>query len=107
MYYSSTLHVYVYLYMYKFKKAHLGSFLYMYMYMYIYIHCRKLQEYQAAYQSLKGLRTLEWKPHLGTVDLDLVLADRELSFSVSPIRATIIYQFQQQSEYSVVLYSLH
>lgn len=60
--------------------------------------CRKLQEYQTAYQSLKGLRTLEWKPHLGTVDVDLVLADRELSFSVSPIRATIIYQFQQQSE---------
>lgn len=59
---------------------------------------RKLQEYQAAYQTHKGLRTLEWKPHLGTVDVDLVLADRELSFSVSPIRATIIYQFQQQSE---------
>eukprot|EP00731_Ephydatia_muelleri_P024290 Em0016g561a len=67
---------------------------------------QKLQEYQTAYQSLKGLRTLEWKPHLGTVDVDLVLADRELSFSVSPIRATIIYQFQQQSSWTVDAMSL-
>ena len=37
------------------------------------------------------------------IQVELELADRELSFSVSPMRATIIYQFQDQSMKHLIL----
>lgn len=44
------------------------------------------------------MRTLSWKPHLGSVTLDLELEDRVLTnLSVSPIQAAIILHFQDQS----------
>lgn len=44
------------------------------------------------------MRTLSWKPHLGSVTLDVELEDRVLtSFTVSPIHAAIILHFQDQS----------
>lgn len=44
------------------------------------------------------MRTLSWKPHLGSVTLDLELEDRVLTnLSVSPIHAAIILHFQDQS----------
>lgn len=44
------------------------------------------------------MRTLSWKPHLGSVTLDVELEDRVLtSFTVSPIHAAIILHFQDKS----------
>lgn len=44
------------------------------------------------------MRTLNWKHHLGLVKLDVELADRTLSLSVSPVHAAIILHFQSKSE---------
>lgn len=61
----------------------------------------ELDRYTEAYCKLKGMRTLQWKLNLGQVQVELELADRELSFTVSPVRAAIIYQFQDQSTWTV------
>ena len=45
---------------------------------------RCLDEYTREYQTLKGNRTLCWKRHLGTVELEIELAGRTLELSVHP-----------------------
>lgn len=46
----------------------------------------------------QAMRTLSWKPHLGSVSLDVELEDRVLTnFTVSPIHAAIILHFQEKS----------
>ncbi|XP_071981367.1 anaphase-promoting complex subunit 2 [Engystomops pustulosus] len=57
--------------------------------------------YTRRYEKLKAMRTLNWKHHLGLVSLDLELADRTLSFSVSPIHAAIILNFQNKSTWTL------
>lgn len=66
-----------------------------------------MENYTEQYKSLKGSRTLNWKPHLGLVELDLELEDRTLSFTVTPARAATIMYFQQKRESCLVyIYSL-
>ena len=55
-------------------------------------------EYQAAYSELKRSRTLEWKLNLGFVELDLEFEERTLSFTVSPVQATIILCFEESEK---------
>lgn len=55
-----------------------------------------MDEYTKGFEALKGMRTLRWKPHLGLVDLDVELADRTLSLSVTPAQATAIMHFQDK-----------
>lgn len=44
------------------------------------------------------MRTLSWKPHLGSVTLDLELEDRTLTnLTVPPFHAAIILHFQEKS----------
>lgn len=44
------------------------------------------------------MRTLSWKPHLGSVTLDVELEDRSLTnLTVSPIQAATIMYFQEKS----------
>ncbi|XP_069603848.1 anaphase-promoting complex subunit 2 isoform X1 [Ranitomeya imitator] len=57
--------------------------------------------YTRRYEKLKAMRTLNWKHHLGLVSLDLELADRTLSFSVSPVHAAIILNFQNKSTWTL------
>ncbi|KAM3911969.1 anaphase-promoting complex subunit 2 [Leptodactylus fuscus] len=57
--------------------------------------------YTRKYEKLKAMRTLNWKHHLGLVSLDVELADRTLSFSVSPIHAAIILNFQNKSTWTL------
>lgn len=57
---------------------------------------RAMDEYTRGFEALKVMRTLQWKPHLGLVDLDVELADRTLSLSVSPAQATAIMHFQEK-----------
>ena len=49
------------------------------------------------------MRTLEWKHNLGMVELELELAGKTLTFSVTPPRATAIYHFQEKSGYTWTL----
>lgn len=56
----------------------------------------QMESYTKAFETLKGNRTLSWKNHLGTVDLEIELPDRVLNVSVSPVHATIILHFQNK-----------
>uniref|UniRef100_A0AAQ6AEI0 Anaphase-promoting complex subunit 2 n=1 Tax=Amphiprion ocellaris TaxID=80972 RepID=A0AAQ6AEI0_AMPOC len=60
--------------------------------------CQAMEAYTHRYEKLKAMRTLSWKPHLGSVTLDVELEDRTLThLTVSPIHAAIILHFQDKS----------
>lgn len=65
---------------------------------YIWQHLKK---YTAAFETLKGNRTLVWKPHLGLVNMEVTLKDRTLEFTVSPVHATILWHFQDKSKWTI------
>ncbi|PNF17763.1 hypothetical protein B7P43_G06880 [Cryptotermes secundus] len=60
-----------------------------------------LQIYTKAFETLKGNRTLSWKPHLGSVNIDIELKDRKINLTVSPTHATIIWHFQTKNQWTV------
>ncbi|XP_053138674.1 anaphase-promoting complex subunit 2 isoform X1 [Hemicordylus capensis] len=60
-----------------------------------------MEAYSKKYEKLKAMRTLNWKHHLGLVNLDVELADRSLSLSVSPVHAAIILHFQSKSTWTL------
>ncbi|XP_070811930.1 anaphase-promoting complex subunit 2 [Pituophis catenifer annectens] len=60
-----------------------------------------MEAYTKKYEKLKAMRTLNWKNHLGLVDLELELADRTISLSVSPVHAAIILHFQEKSTWTL------
>ncbi|XP_063910083.1 anaphase-promoting complex subunit 2 [Zophobas morio] len=62
---------------------------------------KQMEKYTSAFETLKGSRTLCWKTHLGIVDLEIELADRSLSLSVSPVHATILMHFQDHKSWSL------
>ncbi|XP_077386875.1 anaphase-promoting complex subunit 2 isoform X1 [Festucalex cinctus] len=58
--------------------------------------------YTRRYEKLKAMRTLSWKPHLGSVTLDVELEDRTISnITVSPLHAAIILHFQDKSSWTL------
>ena len=58
--------------------------------------------YKAGYEKLKASRKLNWKPHLGTVELELKRANGEpWSVSVTPMQATLAMHFQDSSEWTL------
>ena len=59
---------------------------------------RAMEGYTKSFEALKGMRSLQWKPHLGLVELELELPDRSLDLVVPPVQATTIMHFQQQGE---------
>uniref|UniRef100_A0A1A8QLY2 Anaphase-promoting complex subunit 2 n=1 Tax=Nothobranchius pienaari TaxID=704102 RepID=A0A1A8QLY2_9TELE len=64
--------------------------------------CQAMEAYTHSYEKLKAMRTLSWKPHLGSVTLDVELEDRVLShLTVSPIHAAIILHFQEKSSWTL------
>ncbi|XP_034566963.1 anaphase-promoting complex subunit 2 [Notolabrus celidotus] len=64
--------------------------------------CQSMEAYTHRYEKLKAMRTLSWKPHLGSVTLDVELEDRTLTnLTVSPIHAAIILHFQEKSSWSL------
>uniref|UniRef100_A0A3Q4BWR7 Anaphase-promoting complex subunit 2 n=1 Tax=Mola mola TaxID=94237 RepID=A0A3Q4BWR7_MOLML len=64
--------------------------------------CQAMEAYTHRYEKLKAMRTLSWKPHLGSVTLDVELEDRTLTnLTVSPIHAAIILHFQDKSSWNL------
>ncbi|XP_032443431.1 anaphase-promoting complex subunit 2 [Xiphophorus hellerii] len=64
--------------------------------------CHAMEAYTRRYEKLKAMRTLSWKPHLGSVTLDLELEDRTLTnLTVSPFHAAIILHFQEKSSWTL------
>ncbi|XP_076453676.1 anaphase-promoting complex subunit 2-like [Babylonia areolata] len=60
-----------------------------------------LDAYTQQYEMLKGNRTLVWKPHLGVMNIELELKEQKLNFSVTPVQAALIMQFQEQKRWTV------
>ncbi|XP_057716916.1 anaphase-promoting complex subunit 2 [Corythoichthys intestinalis] len=59
------------------------------------------EAYTRRYEKLKAMRTLSWKPQLGSVTLDVELEDRTVSnVNASPLQAAIILLFQDKSNWS-------
>ncbi|XP_029945409.1 anaphase-promoting complex subunit 2 [Salarias fasciatus] len=64
--------------------------------------CQAMEAYTHRYEKLKAMRTLSWKPHLGSVTLNVELEDRTLiDLTVSPIHAAIILHFQDKSSWTL------
>lgn len=59
----------------------------------------QLELYTKSFEELKGNRTLCWKPHLGTVNVEIEIGSKKMDLSVSPMHATIIMHFQDKSEW--------
>ncbi|XP_053474021.1 anaphase-promoting complex subunit 2 isoform X1 [Ictalurus furcatus] len=63
---------------------------------------KSMETYTHRFEKLKAMRTLSWKPHLGSVTLDVELEDRTLTnLSVSPIHAAIILHFQEKGTWAL------
>ncbi|XP_045776606.1 anaphase-promoting complex subunit 2 [Maniola jurtina] len=57
--------------------------------------------YTKSYEALKGNRTLNWKPHLGNVNIEIEIGEKKLDLTVSPFNATLIMHFQTKPEWSL------
>ena len=57
-------------------------------------------EYANEYAKIKRGRKLSWMDHLGTVDIEIQLEDRQISIEASPIQTAILYAFQDHSMHS-------
>ncbi|XP_073050122.1 anaphase-promoting complex subunit 2 [Primulina eburnea] len=59
-----------------------------------------LNDYAKTYNEIKTPRKLLWKKNLGTVKLELQFEDRTLPFVVTPLHASIICLFQDQTSWT-------
>lgn len=59
-----------------------------------------LCDYAKRFHEVKTPRKLLWKKTLGTVKLELQFEDRNMQFTVSPVHAAIIMQFQEQTSWT-------
>ncbi|KAK3205223.1 hypothetical protein Dsin_019269 [Dipteronia sinensis] len=59
-----------------------------------------LSDYATRFKEIKTPRKLLWKKNLGTVKLELQFDDRAVQFTVAPVHAAIIVQFQDQTSWT-------
>ncbi|XP_021910305.1 anaphase-promoting complex subunit 2 isoform X2 [Carica papaya] len=59
-----------------------------------------LVDYAKRFHEIKTPRKLFWKKNLGTIKLELQFEDRAMQFTVAPIHAAIIMQFQDQTSWT-------
>jgi len=57
--------------------------------------------YNDQYHMLKAPRKVTWKPNMGSVDVELSFADRDVSLRVSPLQASLLALFEEQSDWSL------
>jgi len=55
-----------------------------------------MESYTKEFETLKGMRTLNWLEALGDVELDIELEDGSKTFNVNPVQATIIMLFEEK-----------
>ena len=60
-----------------------------------------LEAFTKSFETQKGNRTLVWKNHLGSANIDLEIGGKKINLNVPPMQAAIIFQFQLKSEWSV------
>jgi anaphase-promoting complex subunit 2 len=54
----------------------------------------QFSQYADEYTKIKRGRKLVWMDHLGTVELEIQLADRTITKDASPIQAAMLYAFE-------------
>jgi hypothetical protein len=59
--------------------------------------------YENEYAKIKRGRKLVWMDHLGTVELEIELEDRNLVVEASPLQACILYAFEEQGSHTLVM----
>ncbi|KAF8399507.1 hypothetical protein HHK36_015374 [Tetracentron sinense] len=59
-----------------------------------------LSDYAKRFHEIKTPRKLLWKKNLGSVKLELQFEDRAVQFTVAPVHAAIIMQFQDQTSWT-------
>ncbi|KAG8082418.1 hypothetical protein GUJ93_ZPchr0014g47257 [Zizania palustris] len=59
-----------------------------------------LSDYAKRFHQIKTPRKLLWKKNLGTVKLELQFEDRSMQFTVAPVHAAIIMQFQENRSWT-------
>ncbi|XP_072960553.1 anaphase-promoting complex subunit 2 isoform X2 [Typha angustifolia] len=59
-----------------------------------------LSDYAKRFHEIKTPRKLLWKKNLGTVKLELQFEDRNMQFTVAPVHAAIIMQFQEKMSWT-------
>ncbi|WCJ22207.1 Anaphase-promoting complex subunit 2 [Euphorbia peplus] len=59
-----------------------------------------LNDYAKRFHEIKTPRKLLWKKNLGTVKLELQFEDRAMQFTVTPVLAAIIMQFQDRKSWT-------
>lgn len=59
------------------------------------------QSFQTEYKNIKKDRKIEWLPYLGTVDLEIEFNEEIRSFTVNPFQATVLFYFQEKSEWNL------
>lgn len=59
-----------------------------------------LSDYAERFHEIKAPRKLLWKKNLGIVKLELQFDDRNVEFSVTPLHAAIVMQFQEKTSWS-------
>lgn len=59
-----------------------------------------LDDYAKRFTEIKTPRKLLWKKNLGTVKLELQFEDKAQQFTVTPMHASIIMQFQEQTSWT-------
>ncbi|XP_040378960.1 anaphase-promoting complex subunit 2 [Oryza brachyantha] len=59
-----------------------------------------LSDYAKRFHQIKTPRKLLWKKNLGTVKLELQFEDKSMQFTVAPVHAAIIMQFQEKPSWT-------
>lgn len=55
--------------------------------------------YTKAFESIQASRTLHWRHHLGSINLDLTIDGKTHNFTVSPLHAALIYLFREKKSW--------
>lgn len=55
-----------------------------------------IDTYTKAFEAIQASRTLHWRHHLGSVNLDVTINGKVQNFTVSPLHAAILYMFQSR-----------
>lgn len=60
-----------------------------------------IDTYTKAFEAIQASRTLHWRHHLGSVNLDLTVGGKKHNFTVSPLHASIIYLFKDKKSWKL------
>uniref|UniRef100_A0A6G1SNQ5 Anaphase-promoting complex subunit 2 n=1 Tax=Aceria tosichella TaxID=561515 RepID=A0A6G1SNQ5_9ACAR len=60
-----------------------------------------INTYTKAFEAIQASRTLHWRHHLGSVNMDVTINGKEQNFTVSPLHAALLYMFQNRKAWKL------